>query len=200
MRLGLLADIHEEVEYLAWAIDALRAERVDHFVLLGDLYETGKRLEPMIDLLEPLDASGVWGNHDYGLCRHVSDWVRQRFPARVREYFARLHPRVEIDGCLFQHIEPHLDADDVLDLWSYGSEGQLDSAASFAGLPFHRAFMGHVHRWELWTPEGQVDWKGDRSVILDPQRRYLVILHGVQQGHCAMFDTTSGELVPFTRP
>jgi predicted phosphodiesterase len=196
MRLGLLADIHEEVERLDRAIQCLRAQRVDRFVLLGDLYETGRRLEEMVALLEPLEAVAVWGNHDFGLCRDVTDWVRQRFSPRVRDYFATLLPSVEIDGCHFAHIEPHLDPERVEHLWSF--EGQPLLGPDFVAdrFPHRRSFMGHMHRWELRTPEGTVPWDGASPVLLDPRRRYLAVIHGVQQGYCAVFDTARDELLP----
>jgi predicted phosphodiesterase len=41
MRLGLLADIHGDVRKLSRAIERLRQEGVDKFVLLGDvIYDT----------------------------------------------------------------------------------------------------------------------------------------------------------------
>ena len=56
----------------------------------------------IVDMLRDLGAEGVWGNHDFGFCRDVSDWVRERYPAAVRDYFATLRPTVEIAGCRFQ--------------------------------------------------------------------------------------------------
>ncbi|MFO0956804.1 MAG: metallophosphoesterase family protein [Isosphaeraceae bacterium] len=199
MRLGLLADIHEEVEHLNWAIRTLRDAGVDRFLLLGDLYEHGGRLDEMLDLLEPLGAEGVWGNHDYGLCVDVSEWVRGRFSRRVLEYFGRLKPAIRIGGDIYQHIEPYLDPSDLADIWSYQAEGLLDPARSFGEASFDRAFLGHIHRWAALTPDGPLDWSGERPVVLDPDRRYLIVIHGVQQGYCALFDTDRRELTPFRR-
>lgn len=46
MRLGILADIHEDNERLERAVDLLHRERVDQFVVLGDIFETGRSLKP----------------------------------------------------------------------------------------------------------------------------------------------------------
>ena len=196
MRIGLLADIHEEVERLDRAIEALRAEGVSRFVVLGDVFETGKRLGPTVALLDGIDSEGVWGNHDFGLCRDVDEDVRRRYDPAVLRYFEGLRPWIERDGCWFQHIEPFLDSESLEDLWSYGGEGRLDAARSFASRPHRRLFMGHVHRWELVGPDGPEPWDGSRPIRLDPARRYLAVIHAVQQGHCAWYDPETDWLVP----
>jgi hypothetical protein len=58
-------------------------------------------------------------------------------------------------------------------------------------------FIGHMHRWLLGTPEGVVEWKGDRRLYLDIADRYLVAVHAVCDGKCALFDTKTNDLIPF---
>lgn len=197
MRVGLLADIHEEVENLERAIEALRSEGIRRFLVLGDVFETGRRIEETVAMLAPLDAAGVWGNHDFGLCGAVDDEVRARFSPEVLAYFAGLRPWVEWEGCRAQHIEPFLDAGSIEDLWSYGGEGRLDAERSFASRPHRRFFMGHLHRWVLATPEAILPWDGSGPVRLADEHRYLIAVHAVQQGWCAWYDRESGWLVPF---
>ena len=45
MKLGLLADIHEETRDLQKAIAVLQEHGAERFVVLGDVFETGKRIE-----------------------------------------------------------------------------------------------------------------------------------------------------------
>lgn len=196
MRLGLLADIHEEVENLGRAIDALRSAGVSRFVVLGDVFETGLRLEETVAALRRIDHEGVWGNHEFGLCHEISDWTRAHYPPAILDYFAGYRPSLEVAGCLFQHIEPHLDPRSLEDIWGYGGAGLLDPARGFAAVPHRRIFMGHIHRWALVTPAGEVPWGGLAPAKLDPGTRYLVVVHGVQQGYCAWYDTDRDEVVP----
>ena len=44
MKLGLLTDIHEHIEYLRAALDCFAKERVDQVVVIGDLFEMGERV------------------------------------------------------------------------------------------------------------------------------------------------------------
>jgi predicted phosphodiesterase len=68
MKLGILADIHEHTRELQEAIGVLQQHGAKCFVVLGDVFETGKRIEQTVRLLQEVQAVGVWGNHDVGLC------------------------------------------------------------------------------------------------------------------------------------
>src|SRR5439155_1544823 len=51
MKLGLLADIHEEVERLRQAVVTLRAAGAERLIVLGDVFENGRRIEETVALL-----------------------------------------------------------------------------------------------------------------------------------------------------
>ena len=199
MRLGLLADIHEQTEQLRKTIDVLQRHGAERFVVLGDVFETGKRIEETVSLLQDVQAVGVWGNHDVGLCFDPGEAVRQRYSAAVLHFMGRLQPRLEIDGCLFTHVEPWLDPHKAEDLWYF--DGPSDSpemlARSFAAVPHRVLFIGHMHRWLLGTPAGVLPWRGDRPLRLDSANRHMIVLHAVWDGRCALFDTQTGDLTPF---
>jgi predicted phosphodiesterase len=199
MKLGLLADIHENTRELQKAIAVLGEHGAERFVVLGVVFETGKRIEQTVQLLREVDAVGVWGNHDVGLCFDPADAVCERYSAHVLEFMGRLQPHLEIDGCLFTHVEPWLDPHTVEDLWYF--HGPPDSpeklARSFAAAPQRVLFIGHLHRWLLGTPAGLLPWRGEVPVKLDSQNRYLVVVHAIWDGRCALFDTQSNGLTPF---
>src|SRR5437870_10913486 len=130
MRLGLLADIHEQTQPLLKAIAVLQRHGADRFVVLGDVFETGKRVAEVVDLLLQVEAVGVWGNHDVGLCFDPSDAVCERYSAAVLRFMGSLQPRLEIDGCLFTHVEPWLDPYLVEGLWYF--HGPPDSPEKLA--------------------------------------------------------------------
>jgi predicted phosphodiesterase len=199
MKLGLLADIHEHTRELHKAIAVLQQHGAERFVVLGDVFETGKRIEPTVRLLQQVEAVGVWGNHDIGLCFDPSEAVCQRYSAAVLHFMGRLQPHLEIDGCLLTHLEPWLDPHQIEDLWDFHDlpDSPEKLAPSFAAVPHRVLFIGHLHRWLLGTPEGIIAWQGDRPVRLDRANRYLVVVHGVWNGRCALFDTDTNELIPF---
>jgi hypothetical protein len=197
MRLGLLADIHEHVEELRHAIDVLRDHGADRFVVLGDVFETGRRIDETVALLREVAAVGVWGNHDFGLCCDPAEAVRLRYSPAVLDFLGSLRPRLEIDGCLFTHVEPWLDPHNLEDLWYF--DGPPDTPAklarSFAAVPHRVLVLGHFHRWLLGSPAGVSPWRGDGPVSLGGER-HLVVVHAVHAGWCAVFDTDTNDLIP----
>jgi hypothetical protein len=199
MKLGILADIHEHAKELRKSIAMLRQHGADCFVVLGDVFETGKQIERTVRLLQEVRAVGVWGNHDVGLCFDPSETVCQRYSAAVLDFMGSLQPHLEIDGCLFTHVEPWLDPHQIEDLWYF--DGPPDTpeklARSFQAVPNRVVFLGHFHRWLLGTPAGLLPWRGDRPVQLDDQLRHLVVVHALWDGNCALFDTKTNDLIPF---
>jgi hypothetical protein len=159
----------------------------------------GKRIEETVGLLRQVEAVGVWGNHDVGLCLDPGEDVCRRYSAAVLDFMGRLQPHLEIDGCLFSHVEPWLDPHKVEDLWYF--DGPPDSpeklARSFGAVPHDALFIGHLHRWLLGTPEGLLPWRGEGPTSLDQRARHLVVVHAVCDGNCALFDTETNELAPF---
>jgi hypothetical protein len=149
MRLGLIADIHERIEFLRPALNRFCQEQVDRVVVLGDVFETGERIGETCCLLAEAQAVGVWGNHDFGLCDNPSDKIRAKYPAAVVEYMTTLRPRLELAGCYFAHVEPWLDPEDIQDLWFFEgppeSDGRLKQV--FDAVPNRLMFAGHYHRW-----------------------------------------------------
>lgn len=197
MKIGLVADIHEDVEGLALALARLREEAVDRMVVLGDVFETGRRIAETVPLLADAGAVGVWGNHDLGLCHEPGEWARSRYAGPVLDYMRTLRPRLELNGCLFSHGLPCWDPTDPA-IYYLGDRPETTEglSACFAAAPQRVTFVGHFHRWLLATPEGCLDWDGSKPVVLEPGQRYLVVVAAIVDGWCAVFDTTNGRLVP----
>lgn len=194
MRLGLLADIHEAVEPLAIAVRELKARRVDAFVMLGDVLERGERVDETVALLTALPGAGVWGNHDFGLCGEIAPSVGARFSTTALDYFARLRPCMDLGGCRFQHVDPHLDPENLEDLWRCPTAEER--IAGLARCRHRRVFVGHLHGWGVFTPELQIAWDGEGTFRFQPDQRYLTLVHAVVDGWCAVMDTDRDELEP----
>ena len=203
MLIGLVTDIHDQVEPLRRALQLFRERGVDAVVSLGDAcdaFTPCSRCGEVVDLLRQANAVGVWGNPDFGLCQQVSDRIRERFPAEVLEFMATIRPRLVIDGCHMSHIEPCVDPLDVRALWTFDEEGPLDMVGraqrSFAAVDERFMFIGHYHRRLILTPRGPLDWRAEGAVTLLGEQRYFVVVGAVFQGHCGIFDTARSELWP----
>jgi predicted phosphodiesterase len=201
MRIGIVTDIHDDVARLRAALVELLAAGVDAVVSLGDtsdLHGKGEDVAGVAAALQAAGAVGVWGNHDFGLCRDVAAETAGRFPAATLAYLATMRPRLELAGCHFSHVEPWLDGEKLEDLWCF--EGQPDEpdrlSRSFSAVPHRAAFMGHFHRWLAATEDGKLAWDGTAPLTLEPGRRYLVVVGPLFRGDFAILDTDRWVLEP----
>ncbi len=198
MRLGLLADVHEQLENLAAAIARCRREGADRLLLLGDVFETGARFGQTVALLRECGVAGVWGNHDFGICHEPDQTIRDRFVGPILDYMSRLQPRMEVDGVLLSHVLPCLEPTDLTQPWYVERFPETAEAAApnFAAFPHRRMFVGHYHYWRIATPRGALPWAGERSFYFDKNQRYLVAVAAVHEGFCAVYDTEADWLLP----
>jgi hypothetical protein len=198
MRIGLLADIHEDVERLDAAIVHCRSAGSDRLLTLGDIYQDGRRFAESVKRLAAADVEGVWGNHELGLCHEPGDWVDRMFDPATRAYMARLRPRMEIEGLLLGHVLPRHDPTDITQPWYVEGVPMTaeEAGPDFAAFPHRRMFLGHYHRWLIATPEGVLPWTGTGPIRFDPARRYLIVVAAVCNGWCAVHDTTTDTLIP----
>jgi hypothetical protein len=198
MRMGLLADIHEDVDRLAMAIARCRREGADRLFTLGDIFETGARFAEAVDLLREADVAGVWGNHEFGLFAGRGDSVERPFAGSTLDYMHRLEARMEVEGVLLSHVLPCLDPTDIEQPWYVEAAPETAEAAArnFAAFSHHRMFVGHFHRWLAVTREGLIEWQGHGTIRFEAHRRYLVVVAAVCDGWCAIYDTLADSLTP----
>ena len=71
MRIGILGDIHANVEALSAVVDALRRERVDTWVQVGDIVGYGPEPSACIDIVRELGCITCLGNHDAAVLGHA---------------------------------------------------------------------------------------------------------------------------------
>ena len=179
---------------IALSFTALTYAYVTSDFSVVNVFENSHSLKPLL-----YKFSGVWGNHDFGLCVDQSDEIRKQYSSDILEFMSSLQPRLEIEGCLFTHIEPWLDPNNVYDLWYFDGlpETQEKLNRSFAAMPHRVMFIGHYHSWLVGSTAGIVPWNGETPIKLNATQQHLVVVNAVCHGYCALFDTTSNELIPF---
>lgn len=201
MFLGLLTDIHEQVDHLSAALARFERLDVDQIIVFRDIFEMGEWIKETCQLLARARAVGVWGNRDFGLACEPSDHTRRKYGPAVLDYMTCLRPRLDLAGWHFTHVEPWLNPECVSDLWYFDGppdqHGQIQR--SFDGVPHRWLFAGHFHKWLAATPYAISNWAGERSIRLAPAR-HLVVIGALCQGRFATFNTDTCELVPFNGP
>jgi predicted phosphodiesterase len=196
MRLGLLADIHGDVNNLSRAIERLRQHDVDEFVLLGDVIYDTRDADETVQLLQACGAVGVWGNHELGLCVDPEDEVRQMVSDTVMHYFSKLQPSLEFGDVMVSHTFPTEDARDVLSYYVGEPDDEELLALCFETKPHRIMICGHFHRWFAATPFGRLNWNGQRTLQIDPNERYFIIIDAVMGGFAAVLDDDRNLLIP----
>jgi len=198
VRIGILSDIHEAVELLEVAIERLNREAVDRFLVLGDVFETGPRIDETVDLLKSIGAVGVYGNHDYGLSIDPSAYVLDRFSTETLAFMRSLRSRMELGGCLFAHREPCLDCSILTQIWHVDDEQLPEEAVarSFAAVPDRVTFIGHFHTWRAHTRQGRLAWNGSKPLSLPDEAPALIVVAAICDGHSAILDTEDRLLTP----
>ena len=201
MRIGIVTDIHDEVDHLAAALAVLRDEGVDATVCIGDttdFHGPGNRAWEVAKMLRDAGVLCVWGNHDFGLCRDVPLDILEDPDHEALAFTATWQPSLVVGGCHFSHVEPWLDLTDAAALWYY--EGPPDTAEklarTFATHPHPAFFIGHFHRWLAATAAGVLPWKGEAPLAFDPAERYLVVVAPMFNGCFAVYDTDLRTLFP----
>ena len=90
MRIGILGDIHSNLEALTTVVDAMRDEGVDHWVQVGGIIGYGPDPRPCIEIVRALNCTVCMGNHDAAVvgmlntdyfntyARAAIDWTREQ--------------------------------------------------------------------------------------------------------------------------
>lgn len=64
MRIGILGDIHSNLEALQTVVAAMQEEAIEHWVQVGDIVGYGPDPQPCLDLVRELECTVCLGNHD----------------------------------------------------------------------------------------------------------------------------------------
>ena len=97
MRLGLIADVHCDVDGLQRALDLFSEREVDAILCAGDLVEKGKGCDgdAVVDLIRRSGIPCVKGNHDHDASFNQR-WIRENIDPR----FPKLDDLLLSDGTL----------------------------------------------------------------------------------------------------
>jgi hypothetical protein len=197
MKLGILSDIHEANDYLVKAIDELTRRGVEQFVLLGDLFETGKQVQETVNILRQVNTAGVFGNHDLGLAIDPDPETCEKYGQQVVDFFLNLKPHHRHGAFLFSHVNPAWDASDILAY--YLNPLPWEDPEFGRSFEVHRSlvqFIGHYHCWRHAIDEVWTDWNGNSPVVFPHGHRHYFIHEAVFQGWCSELDTNTSVLTP----
>ncbi|MDB5098807.1 MAG: hypothetical protein JWM80_3228 [Cyanobacteria bacterium RYN_339] len=171
MRIGILTDIHGDIDTMRRVLDRLEALRVDRVVCLGDLVVHGPDPNAVVDYFRNHpEIPVVQGNHDIGatIDDHALDSLhffstdsrantlaaRAALSAENKAYLATLPMAIQEDPVYFTHASPG----NPFAILRHPER----LAEAFDRLPCPIMIAGHTHRTRIhhW-PQGKTVWCSD---------------------------------------
>ncbi len=118
MRIGIISDIHSNLEALGQTLAALERHAPDRIVCLGDVVGYGASVNECCALVRKVSEVTLLGNHDaavagrmdysfyYDAARHALDWTASRIDPDHLEWLRSLPYAHRIEGVQFTHGNP----------------------------------------------------------------------------------------------
>ncbi|MCW2243938.1 metallophosphoesterase family protein [Azospirillum canadense] len=179
MRLGILSDIHANVEALRAALADMESAGVERIVCLGDIVGYNTDPSACIALLREAGALCIAGNHDRAVTRQIPTdgfsvrairavaWTRKRLSAEEIAWLAALPLKAAVDDQLVV-VHGALHVDQGCELVRLNSDDRLrQSAQALLEHPSGARVcaFGHTHRLGVHEYRDGELWKHDRDEV-----------------------------------
>lgn len=182
MRIGILSDIHSNLEAFEAVINYAENEKVDEYLCLGDIVGYGTNPNRCVEIVRDLTPKIVAGNHDYGVCgktdiyyfndvaRQAIKWTRKNISAENVDFIKSLPLKIEDENSVFVHSTPSSP-----EKWNY-IMNMYDSIKEFKQLKKKLCFIGHSHQPVIFsmTSDYEVSSSIDDSLIFNKNKKYIV--------------------------
>ncbi|MBM3470830.1 MAG: metallophosphoesterase family protein [Armatimonadetes bacterium] len=198
MRIGVVSDVHANLEALEAVLAHQGSQPPDMLVCLGDFVGYGPDPNACVERLRPLLWAAVMGNHDQAalsdsptdnfnfFAQEAIVWTRQVLEDGPRAYLSALSPRADLtaDPAEGATEDPTLPTGLVLvhgslrrPLDEYILDGRT-ARASFLAAPFQIALVGHTHHPAIFVEaKRRVSTQGLLPEVpraLTPGARYII--------------------------
>ena len=195
MLVGLIADVHANLEALHACLAHARRAGAERYAVLGDLVGYGADPQAVVDTVRAELSSGslaVRGNHDTAVsadagymndsARRSMAWTRNTLDSAAKSFLAGLPLTARLGGAFLVHASARLP--ERFDYVDSAAEAQRSAAAANATW----TFCGHVHDQMLYFATARGRMTAFRpapgtAVPIRAPRRWLAIAGSVGQPH-----------------
>ncbi len=179
MRIGIISDIHGNLEALQAVVAKIDELNLDKIVCLGDIVGYGADPSECIKIVKSITSNTVAGNHDYAVggltsinyfapvAREAVEWTRTVLNSSELAFLRFLPLTINWGSVLFLHSSP-----DSPDMWNYILTGS-DAIVQFRFFKESVLFVGHTHVPAIWNEEGKYLYPAE-VYRMDPRKRYIV--------------------------
>jgi len=162
MRIGILSDIHSNLEALTETLAAVERHKPDTLICLGDVVGYGASPNECCDRIRQACAVTLMGNHDaavsgrmdysfyYDAARHALDWTAGRLAPEHQEWLRGLPYAHQLDGIGFSHGSP---LDPPAFEYVFATEQAFELLPHLDRLP-DVSFIGHSHLCKTFALHG----------------------------------------------
>lgn len=195
MRYLILSDLHANIEAFDAVMNAVEDEKIDKYVVCGDIVDYGPNPNEIIERLMKLpQLIAIKGDHERGVLDELEEewfsnealkaiyWTRANLNKVTRKFISDL-PKgpLVVDG-LFTIMHGSIFDEDVYLVYETEARDNLKAMQTNIG------FFGHTHipcYWSLKQGDlkagGEIMRQVDLSLILDPEVKYLANAGSVGQ-------------------
>jgi len=190
MRIGVVSDVHANLEALEAVLSHQDRQAPDMLVCLGDFVGYGPDPNACVERLRPLLRAAVMGNHDQAalgdsptehfnlFAQEAIVWTRQVLEDGTRAFLSALPQRADLTdnptalpGLLLVHGSLRRPLDE------YIVDGRI-ARASFLAASFEIALVGHTHHPAIFVEsKRRVSTQGllpEVPRVLTPGARYII--------------------------
>ncbi|HHV81720.1 TPA: metallophosphoesterase family protein [bacterium] len=216
MRIGIISDIHSNMEALNTVLEGLRGD-VDEIICLGDIIGYGPNPRECCDIVRDNKIYSICGNHDSAcyddslidyfnpLAREAIIWTRSQLTQDYLDYLRRLPFEDVLYGLRIVHGAPG-------EPFEYITTIQ-DARAAFISFDEDVCFIGHSHIMEYFELKKgsviirQLPLRNKQELSLEEDKRYIINTGSVGQPRdgdprsaCIIYDTSEKRLTAHRVP
>ncbi|HET7152950.1 MAG TPA: metallophosphoesterase family protein [Candidatus Kapabacteria bacterium] len=163
MKLGIISDIHGNLEALETVLKKLEREKVQEIVCLGDIVGYGANPNECCELVRKHCSTVVLGNHDEWAVRlpdrgfvnrNVWEsilWTAKNIEEKHRQYFSTLPLIMHSGNLIFTHSTPANPQH-----WDYITD-RTSASKYFQYVEGKLCFVGHSHLPGIYNDHGEQD-------------------------------------------
>ncbi len=189
MRIGIISDIHSNLEALKTVLESAEMQNIDEYICLGDIVGYGANPNECIDMVKELTSRIIAGNHDFGVCnltdtsyfndvaRKAIEWTKKVIRKENMDFLKSLPLVMEYQNIFFVHSTPSFP-----DEWNYVLS-MYDAMKEFNFFENPICFVGHSHQPVIFSinPDNEIGSSIDDSLVLKNRKRYIVNAGSVGQ-------------------
>lgn len=187
MRYAILSDIHGNGDALDAVLGALKDERIDKYVCLGDIVGYGAEPKRCIETVREMSVATVAGNHDFATiektnieffnayAKEATYWTRRNLSDEDKQYLKELPLVTDVDDFTIVHGTLYSPA-----LFDY-IQTTFDAYLSLQVLKKQICFLGHSHVPITFFMSDAITYSMDPRIELQEGMRVLVNVGSVGQ-------------------